>query len=114
MKKINTRDWQVPEYKVFEFKKKRNKYCIWVPTSNEGKRKKKQLQQMKEFSNLVDSVVSDAGSPEGTINLKLAKKMGVRTVLINTSETKGQSNQLKIGLSYGLKSKYEGILTVDG
>lgn len=109
-----TKDWQIPEHKILELKRKQNKYAIVIPVFNEGERIKKQLHRMKSFSKVADIILSDAGSCDGTLDSKFVKRYNIRTLLINTSNNKGQSNQLKIGFSYVIKQGYKGLITLDG
>ncbi|QQG47077.1 MAG: glycosyltransferase family 2 protein [Candidatus Woesebacteria bacterium] len=109
--KLDPKSWQVPEYKINEFFKKRNKYSLITPVLNEGKRIKDQLQKMKKYSKMVDIILVDGGSTDGSTNKTFLKRQGLRAV-INTP--RGQSVQMRAGLAWALKQKYEGIITIDG
>lgn len=111
MKKIDSRKWQVPEYNVHEFFGKKNTYCILVPVINEGERIMKQLSEMKAYSKQVDIVIADGGSTDGSMEKSFLKKQGVRAMLTGP---KGQSRQMRIGLSWALRQGYDGVITIDG
>jgi dolichol-phosphate mannosyltransferase len=109
--KLSTKGWQVPEYQVDEFFKKKNKYCLITPVLNEGKRIQKQLTEMKKYAKLVDIIVVDGGSTDGSTAKTFLKKNGVRALL---TTPKGQSVQMRAGLSWALEQGYDGFTTIDG
>lgn len=103
----------LPKFETVEFFKKRNKYCVCIPVLNEGEKIKKQLARMLPFSKMVDIIIADWGSNDGSTDPKFLKKMGVRTLL--TLKDKGrQGTQLRMAFSYGLKQGYLGIVQIDG
>lgn len=105
--------WQIPKFNALEFHKKQTKYCICIPVLNEGEKIKKQLQKLKGLTKLVDIIIADWGSSDGSTNPKFLKKMDVRTLL--TLKDKGrQGTQLRMGFSYALKQGYKGIIQIDG
>lgn len=105
--------WQIPKFNTLEFHKKETKYCVCIPVLNEGEKIKKQLQKLKGFTRLVDIIIADWGSSDGSTNPTFLKKMGVRTLL--TLKDKGrQGTQLRMGFFYGLKQGYKGIIQIDG
>jgi dolichol-phosphate mannosyltransferase len=106
-------EWQLPEFEIKEFQPKKNKYCIGLPVINEGQRLKKQLLKMKPYSNIVDILIFDGGSTDGSVDFQFLKKQNVRALLVKKSPGK-QGTQLRMGLAYALREGYEGILTVDG
>lgn len=103
----------IPRFKVTEFYKKRNKYCLCIPVLNEGEKIKKQLQRLLPFSKMVDIIIADWGSTDGSTNPKFLKKMGVRT-LLTLKETGKQGTQLRMAFSYALNQGYAGIIQIDG
>lgn len=112
-KTLNDARWQVPNYEINQFKKKQTKYCICIPILNEGEKIKKQLQRLRPFSKMVDIIIADWGSTDGSTNLSFLKKMNVRTHLVLKSPGK-QGTQLRMGFSYALKQGYKGIIQIDG
>ncbi len=107
------KDWELPNFEVFEFFKKRSKYCICIPVLNEGENIKKQLKRMLPYSKPADIIIADWGSTDGSTNRTFLKKMNVRTLLTLKSPGR-QGTQLRMGFSYALKQGYEGIIQIDG
>lgn len=116
MKKLTQEEigkWQLPEFEMHEFFSKKSAYCICIPVINEGEKLKKQLERMKAFSKLVDIIILDGGSTDGSTNPSFLKKQNVRTLLIKKCVGK-QGTQLRMGFAYTLTENYKGILTIDG
>ncbi|GAB4219638.1 MAG: hypothetical protein Fur009_6740 [Candidatus Microgenomates bacterium] len=110
---MDKKDWQIPKHKVFEFHKKKYKYCLCIPIINEGERFKNELKIINSLNFPVDIIIADGGSSDGSTNKNFLKKYGVRTLLIK--EDKGKlSSQLRMGYAYALKENYQGIITIDG
>lgn len=105
--------WQLPKFEVVEFDKKQTKYCICIPVLNEGDKIRKQLKKLIRFSKVIDIIIADWGSTDGSTDLKYLKKTGVRTLLTLKSPGK-QGTQLRMAFSYALKQGYEGIIQIDG
>lgn len=105
------KDWQIPPFEVFEFSPKKTKYCIGIPVINEGEKIKKQLQQMKSYSKMADIIIFDGGSTDGSTQKSFLKKQNVRALIISP---KGQAVQLRVGLSWAMQQRYEGVITIDG
>lgn len=111
MNKLNTKNWQVPEYKKIIFFPKRNKYSLFIPVINEGGRIQKELKELKKYSKSIDIIICDGGSSDGSINEKFLKSVGVRTFLLGPV---GQARQYRFGFDFALKEGYLGIVTIDG
>jgi dolichol-phosphate mannosyltransferase len=107
------KSWHLPTSTVTEFKEKQTKYCLIIPMINEGEKFIKQLGRMKPFTGLIDIIIADGGSTDGSTNKKILKANGVRTLLIKTSPGR-QGTQLRMGFAYALQEGYAGIITVDG
>ncbi|MBU1031427.1 glycosyltransferase family 2 protein, partial [Patescibacteria group bacterium] len=106
-------NWQLPDFKISEFKKKSTRYCICIPVLNEGEKIKKELKSLIPFSKMADIIIADWGSTDGSTDLDFLKKMGVRSLLILKSPGK-QGTQLRMVFSYALKQGYEGMIQIDG
>lgn len=106
-------NWQLPKYSVYEFRKKKTKYCICIPVLNEGEKIKKQLKRMFPYSKMADIIIADWGSTDGSTDKKLLKKHNVR-ILLTLKSPGRQGTQLRMGFSYALKQGYEGIIQIDG
>lgn len=105
--------YQVPAYEVTELKPKKTKYCVCIPVINEGERILGQLDRIKPFLQLVDVLLLDGGSTDGSTDIKELEKRGVRVLLLKKGPGK-LSAQLRMGYSYALEQGYEGIITVYG
>jgi dolichol-phosphate mannosyltransferase len=106
-------EWQFPDFKLDEFKKKSKNYCIFVFVINEGAKVQKQLKAMKQFTDLVDVMVADGGSTDGSLESEFLKSAGVRALLTKTGPGK-LSAQMRMAFAYALQQGYDGVLTVDG
>lgn len=105
----------VPNFEEHIIDKKKNKYCLCIPIINEGIRIVKELEkaQKNNIHNLVDIIICDGGSTDGSTKLEKIKKLGVNTLLIKKGEGK-QGAQLRMGFYWALKRGYEGVITIDG
>lgn len=110
---VYARNWQIPNYKVLELKKKSTEYCICIPVLNEGEKIKKELKSMLLFSKMADIIIADWGSTDGSIDPDFLKRMNVRT-LLTMQESGRQGSQLRMAFSYALKQGYQGIIQIDG
>ena len=105
----------VPNFESVEFQPKKTKYCLCIPIINEGERILKQLLRAKEFGihELVDIIICDGDSTDGSMELENLKKSGVNTLLVKKDFGK-QGAQLRMGFWFALERGYEGIITIDG
>lgn len=106
-------NWKVPNMEVHDLKPKATKYCVIIPIINEGDRIKNQLEKMKSLTEVVDIVLADGGSTDGSTDLSFLKSVGVKTLLIK-KDTGKLSAQLRMGFAYALNQGYKGVITVDG
>lgn len=106
-------EWKIPEFKHFEISEKKTRYCLCIPIINEGEKFKKQLLGIAKFSRLVDIIICDGGSTDGSTDLEFLKANHVRTLLVKTGNGK-LSAQLRMGYAYALNGGYEGVITIDG
>ena len=116
MVKLTKKDinkWELPESEIKEFIGKKAHYCVCIPIINEGEKLKKQLERMKPLSKIIDIIILDGGSTDGSTSPVFLKKQGVRALLIKKSPGK-QGTQLRMGFAYALKQGYKGIITIDG
>jgi dolichol-phosphate mannosyltransferase len=106
---------EVPKFEIHELSKKKNKYCICIPVINEGDKITKQLKKIDDLkiNRLVDIIICDGNSSDGSLELKKLKELNVRTLLIKKDKGK-LSAQLRMGYYYALENGYQGIITVDG
>jgi dolichol-phosphate mannosyltransferase len=104
---------QVPSFIEKSLQKKKNKYCVCVFVINEGERIQKQLKAMKEYTSIIDVVVADGGSKDGSLEEAFLKEQNVRALLTKTGPGK-LSAQMRMALSWALDEGYEGVVVVDG
>jgi dolichol-phosphate mannosyltransferase len=110
---MDNRHWQVPAFKTFDFFPKQKEYCVCIPIINEGEKFKQQLAEVAKFSSVVDIIICDGGSTDGSTDLEFLRANNVRSLLVKTGKGK-LSAQLRMGYSYALNEGYKGIVTVDG
>lgn len=110
---INKNIWQLPIFGIYQFRKKKTKYCICIPVLNEGERIKNQLKKMLPYSKIADIIIADWGSTDGSTNKSFLRKHNVRTLLVLKDKGR-QGTQLRMAFSYALKQGYEGIIQIDG
>lgn len=110
---IISKDCEVPNFKKYEFHKKKTPFCLCIPVVNEGNEIKRQLIKLKPYSRLIDIIIADGGSTDKSVNRNFLKKNKIRTLLILTGWGK-QSTQLRMAFAYALKEGYKGIVQIDG
>lgn len=110
---ITDKGWELPQHQIIELRGKRSDYCICIPIMNEGEKFKKQLVKLKPYSKIVDILILDWGSTDGSTNQLFLKKNNVRALIIKESPGR-QGTQFRMGFSYALKEGYKGIITMDG
>lgn len=105
----------VPNFESIELKSKQTKYCLCIPVINEADRIIKELERAQKFNihNLVDIIICDGDSTDGSTEINRLKSLGVNTLLIK-KDTGKQGAQLRMGFWFALERGYEGILTIDG
>jgi len=103
----------IPDYTSSVYQGKRTKYAIVIPVINEGERIRTQLRRMSDINLLVDAVIVDGGSTDGSLDEVYLRKHGVRALLTKTGQGK-LSAQLRIGLHWCLQEGYEGVILIDG
>lgn len=106
-------NWKVPKHDVKQFQSKKNTYCVCIPVINEGEKIQKQIKKIKPFTDMVDVIILDGGSTDGSLNDDFLKKNGV-TAILTKKDTGKLSAQLRMGFMFALKEGYAGVITVDG
>ncbi len=104
---------ELPSFTIHEFFKKKRKYCLIIPIINEGEKFKKQLASLKPYLSLVDIIIADGGSSDGSTQKSFLRKCGVRTLLTKTSNGK-LGTQLRMAFAYAMDQDYQGVITMDG
>lgn len=105
----------VPNFVATELVERKTKYCLCIPIINEAGRIHKQLERAQKsgIDKLVDIIICDGDSTDGSTDLFQLQKLGVNTVLVKKDFGK-QGAQLRMGFWFALERGYEGILTIDG
>lgn len=105
----------VPNFECIEISKRKTKYCLCIPIINEGERILAELQKAcdNNIHNLIDIIICDGGSTDGSNDRAILEKYGVNTILIKKGKGK-QGAQLRMGFWWALKRGYKGVITIDG
>jgi len=105
----------VPKFVVSEFEKKKMKYCLCIPIINENGRIHSELARSKfhGIDKLVDIIICDGGSNDGSTDKDLMSKYNVNT-LLTKSDIGKLGAQLRMGFWWALNRGYSGIITIDG
>ena len=105
----------VPKFEAIEYNQKTKKYALLIPIINEGERIHKELKRAQEnnVSDLVDIIICDGGSSDGSTDNDILKSLNVNTLLVK-QDTGKQGAQFRMGIWWALERGYEGILTIDG
>lgn len=113
MNKIS--NYKFLKYDYHKLNRKSNGIALGICVLNEGNKIKKQLTilQKKKINQIVDILICDANSNDGSTNVDFLKKVGVKILIKKKCEGK-LSRQIQILLDCTLKFKYNGIILVDG
>lgn len=113
--KTNEAIFGVPKFLSTEIEERKTKYCLCIPIINEGERIHKQLQRAQQhgIDKLVDIIICDGDSTDGSTDIEQLKTLGVNT-LLTKKDTGKQGAQLRMGFWFALARGYEGIITIDG
>lgn len=113
--KTNEAIFGVPKFLSTEIEERKTKYCLCIPIINEGERIHKQLQRAQQhgIDQLVDIIICDGDSTDGSTEINNLKKLGVNTLLTKKDFGK-QGAQLRMGFWFALERGYKGIITIDG
>jgi glycosyltransferase involved in cell wall biosynthesis len=110
---ITRQSWDVPTYDIKEFGPKRHRYCVTIFVINEGKNIQAQLAKMRPLSDMVDIIIADGGSTDGSLADEVLMTNRVRALLIKTGLGK-LSAQMRVAIAYTLQEGYDGVIPMDG
>ncbi len=105
----------VPDYTMQAFAPKTANACLLIPIINEGARIIAELAtaQAHGIDALVDIILCDGGSTDGSMEPDRLASLGVNTLLTKTGAGK-QGAQLRMGFYHAMEAGYEQIVTIDG
>jgi len=105
----------VPDFRCDEYAARQSKYCLLIPVINEGARIQEELKRAKaaNVDGLVDIILCDGGSEDGSTEGGLLRSLGVNTLLTKLGPGR-QGAQLRTGFWWALQRGYEGFITIDG
>ena len=105
----------VPNFISNEIQNKKQKYCLCIPIINESDRIHKLLKRAQKngIDKIVDIIICDGDSTDGSTDLKTLESLGVNTLLTKNDSGK-QGAQLRMGFWFALERNYDAILTIDG
>ena len=103
----------VPAYEQHVMAAKRHRYCIAVFVINEGERVRRQLLEMAPLADVIDIVVADGGSTDGSLALDSLDGFRLRALLVKRSPGK-LSTQMRMAIAFALAEGYEGLIVIDG
>jgi glycosyltransferase involved in cell wall biosynthesis len=106
-------DQGVPAYRVEWQVPRRQRWAICVFVINEGEKIRKQLRAMSRFTPLVDLIVADGGSSDGSLTPELMVEVGATALLVKTGAGK-LSAQMRMAFDHCLSAGYDGVIVIDG
>lgn len=106
-------NWELPSFEEVQYATKQHQYALVIPVINEGERIREQLQRIHHAKLLVDVIIADGGSTDGSLDPSYMDEVAVTAVLTKTGEGK-LSAQLRIAYAWCLRKGYRGIVTIDG
>lgn len=106
-------DLHVPAYQVVWQRPRNRRWAICVFVINEGDKIRKQLRAMKAYAGLVDIVVADGGSTDGSLDEAVMQEADAKALLVKTGPGK-LSAQMRMAMDYCMAEGYDGIVVIDG
>jgi len=106
-------DHRSPTYRVEWQCPRRQRWAICVFVINEGEKVRKQLRSMAIYANMVDLIVADGGSTDGSLNAEIMQEVDATALLVKTGTGK-LSAQMRMAFDYCLNEGYEGVIVIDG
>lgn len=115
MNKQQPKNWEVPTYKIIFENSKSKPFSLVIPVINEGDRILCLLERMRDLKSteLVDIIIVDGGSTDGSLEPLHLQRLGVNTLLLKTGSGK-LGAQLRCAYSFCLLRGYKGVVTIDG
>ncbi len=104
---------QVPTFDSHVYRAKQANYCLCIMVLNEGGLLQLQLERTHPYLDIIDVIVADGGSSDGSIAHNILDLLGVNTLLVKTSPGK-LGAQMRMAFAWALDRGYKGIICVDG
>jgi dolichol-phosphate mannosyltransferase len=101
-----------PAYTITELRTRATRYCVVIMIWNESERILNQLKRLKPYAQLVDIILADGNSNDGSTEPDRLRSLGVRSLLV-TEET-GLCTAIRMGMDYAMQQGYEAVITMDG
>ena len=104
----------LPEFSESVFRPKRTKYCLLIPNFNEKKNLASQTVKMQGLGifDLIDTVICDAGSTDGSADPETLRAAGFSALLVRHGPGR-YSTYMRMGMGWAWQQGYEGVITVD-
>lgn len=104
----------LPEFSETVFRSKRTKYCLLIPNFNEKKNLTSQIGKMQKqrIFDLIDVVLCDAGSTDGSADPEMLGASGFAALLVRHGPGR-YSTDIRMGFGWAYLQGYEGVITVD-
>jgi glycosyltransferase involved in cell wall biosynthesis len=80
---------------------------------NEGEKVRKQLRAMTTHVGVIDLVIADGGSTDGSLDEALMREVDAKALLVKTGAGK-LSAQMRMAMDYCMAEGYDGIVVIDG
>lgn len=106
-------DFRTPTYRIDWQRPRQQRWAICVFVINEGEKVRSQLRAMREYGGIVDLVVADGGSTDGSLTPELMEEVGGTALLVKTGAGK-LSAQMRMAFDYCLGKGYDGVIVIDG
>lgn len=107
-------NWELPAYQLRQFAGKRHDIAVCIFVLNEGERIRRQLRQMKPYSETADIVVADGGSTDGALEETLLKSCGVSALLTKIGPGR-LGAQMRMAMAHAIHiGNYSGVIVMDG
>jgi glycosyltransferase involved in cell wall biosynthesis len=103
----------VPAHARHVFRSKEHRYCVAVFVINEGDRVRAQLAGMAPLADLVDIIVADGGSTDGSLAPNTLDAFRLRALLVKRGPGK-LSAQMRMAIDFAMSEGYDGLIVIDG
>lgn len=104
---------EVPAYRAHVYRPRRHAYCCAIFVIDEGATLLTQLDRMAPLCDVVDIVVADGGSTDGSVTEAELAPRGVTAALVKTGPGR-LSAQMRMAFAWALDQGYSGVVTIDG